>query len=122
MVVVLCFVFALAAGIVVAGYGPGGGGGPNGGPGQGKGPGNCPYNGTRITGEITQIEANNTSFTLDIGKSVINVLVTEKTVIKSGPDKVNFDDLKVGQKVCACGELKDQTMTAIMVNIQRCSR
>jgi len=118
----------LISGAVLAGRGPGSGNGgqcpygyqgrgccPGGGGGRG---GQCPYNGTKIDGKITGVDSTNKTIAVDTGNGIITVVVTDKTVIKIGPDETTFGKLEVGQTVRACGELKEKTLTAWVVTVR----
>jgi len=105
MILVLALTFAMS-GVLAAGRGQG----------KGRG-GSCPRNGTRLEGSIQSINYDTKQFILSTKDGTFTVVTNADTVIKKGPERVSFNDLKEGQYVCACGTLNGTVLTAWMVNI-----
>lgn len=88
------------------------------GPGAGMGSGvACPFGGTRVTGQITAINAASGVIDVNAAGQAVAIRVNNSTVVKSGPDAVALKDIKVGQSVTACGEMNGSTLDALMLNV-----
>jgi ABC-type enterochelin transport system substrate-binding protein len=72
----------------------------------------------RRTGEITAIDAVNHSFVVKTARGETQIRTTEETVYLRGEEKLNFEDLKVGDSLQVTGTREPDHVVAIEVTVQ----